>query len=115
MVGASAGLPAGVRLSDHIGLGVIARAFPPDLVRQILAETGKASQREGDPPARVMVSSAIALALHMGASAREVLLRLLKGLRWLWGAEAVEVAGRSGISRARTRLGKAPLRRFHKE
>jgi hypothetical protein len=30
-----AGLPAGVRLSDHISLGVIARTFPPDLVRQI--------------------------------------------------------------------------------
>ncbi len=41
-----AGLPAGVRVTDHIRLGVIARAFPPDRVRQVLAETGKASERE---------------------------------------------------------------------
>jgi TRAP-type C4-dicarboxylate transport system permease small subunit len=35
MAGAPAGLPAGVRLSDHIGLGVLARTFPPDRVQQI--------------------------------------------------------------------------------
>ena len=46
MAGVPAGLPAGIRVSDHISLGVIARAFPPDRVRQVLAETGKASERE---------------------------------------------------------------------
>jgi Insertion element 4 transposase N-terminal len=55
MAGVPAGLPAGVRLSDHISLGVIARAFPPDRVRQILDETGKASERERDLPAQVVV------------------------------------------------------------
>jgi hypothetical protein len=113
MAGAPAGLPAGLRLSDHISLGVIARTFPPDRVRQVLAETGKASERVRDLPAHVMVYYAIALALHMGASTREVLRCLLEGLRWLWGAEAVKVAGRSGISQARTRLGEAPLHQLH--
>jgi hypothetical protein len=86
-----AGLPAGIRLSDHISLGVIARTFPPDRVRQVLAETGKASERERDLPAHVMVYYAIALALYAGAGTREVLRCLLEGLRWLWGAEAVRV------------------------
>ena len=113
MAGVPAGLPAGVRLSDHISLGVIARAVPPERVHQVLAETGKASERERDLPARVMVYYAIALALHMGSSTREVLRCLLEGLRWLWGAEAVKVAGKSGISQARSRLGEAPLRRLH--
>src|SRR4051812_40440833 len=111
MAGVSAGLPAGVRLSDHISLGVIARAFSPDQVRRVLSETGRASERERDLPAQVMVY-AIALALYMGSSTREVLRCLLEGLRWLWGAEAVKVAGRSGISQARTRLGAAPLHRL---
>jgi hypothetical protein len=115
MAGIPAGLPAGVRLSDHISLGVIARAVPPDRVRQILAETGRASERERDLPAQVMVYYAIALALYMGASTREVLRCLLEGLRWLWGAEAVKVAGKSGISQARSRLGEAPLRRLYDE
>jgi hypothetical protein len=115
MAGAPAGLPPGIRLSDQISLGVIARAVPPERVRQILAETGKASERERDLPAQVMVYYAIALALYMGSSTREVLRCLLEGLRWLWGAEAVKVAGRSGISQARSRLGEAPLRRLYEE
>src|SRR3954471_3333091 len=115
MAGASAGLPAGVRLSDHISLGVMARAFPPDQVRRVLSETGRASERERDLPAQVMVYHAIALALYMGSSTREVLRCLLEGLRWLWGAGAVKVAGRSGISQARTRLGEAPLRQLYKQ
>src|SRR5213076_1892180 len=113
MAGASAGLPAGVRVSDHISLGVIARAFPPDQVRRVLSETGRASERERDLPAQVMVYYAIALALYMSAGTREVLRCLLEGLRWLWGAEAVRVAGESGIAQARTRLGETPLRRLY--
>jgi hypothetical protein len=113
MAGAPAGLPAGVRLSDHISLGVIARAVPAERVRQVLSETGKASERERGLPAQVMVYYVIALALYMGSSTREVLRCLLEGLRWLWGAEAVKVAGKSGISQARSRLGEVPLRRLH--
>src|SRR5687768_7201208 len=115
MAGIPSGLPAGVRLSDHISLGVIARAVPPERVRQILAETGKASERERDLPAQVMVYYAIAQALYMTSGTREVLRCLLEGLRWLWGAEAVRVAGKSGISQARTRLGEAPLRRLYEQ
>src|SRR4051812_15005041 len=110
MAGVPGGLAAGIRLSDHISLGVIARAVPPERVRQVLAETGKASERERDLPAQVMVYYALALALYMGSSTREVLRCLLEGVRWLWGAEAVRIAGKSGISQARARLGEAPLR-----
>jgi len=92
---------------------VIARTFPPEEVRRVLAETGKASERERDLPAHVMVYYAIALALYTTSGTREVLRCLLEGLRWLWGAEAVRVAGKSGISQARSRLGEAPLRRLY--
>jgi hypothetical protein len=115
MAGTPAGLSPGIRVSDHISLGVIAKEFPLDRVRQVLAETGKASERERDLPAHVMVYYAIALALYMTAGTREVLRCLLEGLRWLWGAEAVKVAGRSGISQARTRLGEAPLCRLYEQ
>src|SRR4051794_11647245 len=111
MARVAASLPAGIRVSDHISLGVIARTFPPGEVRQVLAETGRASER--DLPAHVVVYYAIALALYAGSGTREVLRCLLEGLRWLWGAEAVRVAGKSGISQARTRLGEAPLRRLY--
>src|SRR5919199_2020378 len=110
-----AGLPAGIRVSDHISLGVIARTFPLDQVRQVLAEAGRASERQRDLPAHVMVYYAIALALYAGSGTREVLRCLLEGLRWLWGAEAVRVAGKSGISQARTRLGAEPLHRLYEQ
>jgi hypothetical protein len=113
MAGVPAGLAVGIRLSDHISLGVIARAVPPERVRAVLTETGTASERERDLPAQVMVYYVIALALYMGSSTREVLRCLLEGLRWLWGAEAVKVAGKSGISQARSRLGEAPLRQLY--
>src|SRR3954452_18912979 len=108
-----AALPAGIRVSDHVSLGVIAKAFPLDQVRQVLAETGRGSERERDLPAHVMVHYAIALAQYMSAGPREVLRGLLEGLRWLCGAEAVRVAGKSGISQARPRLGEAPLHRLY--
>jgi len=115
MAGVPAGLPAGVRVSDHISLGVIAKTFPPDRVQQVLTETGKASERERDLPAQVMVYYAIAMALYMGSSTREVLRCLLEGLRWLWGADAVKVAGKSGISQARSRLGEMPQRCLYEQ
>ena len=113
--GCSCRLSGRVRVSDHISLGVIAKTFPPDRVRQVLAETGKASERERDLPAQVMVYYAIAMVLYMGSSTREVLRCLLEGLRWLWGADAVKVAGKSGISQARSRLGEVPLRRLYEQ
>jgi hypothetical protein len=64
----------------------------------------------------VVVYYAIALALYMQSSYREVLRCLLEGLQWLMDpAVAPRVAGNSGISQARTRLGWEPLRRLHDE
>src|SRR4051794_22866404 len=81
-----AGLPAGIRVSDHVSLGVIAGTYPPGEVRQVLAETGRASERRRDLPAHAMVYYAIALALYTTSGTREVLRCLLEGLRWLCGA-----------------------------
>jgi hypothetical protein len=56
----------------------------------------------------------IALALYMQASYREVLRCLLEGLHWLFDPAApLKVAGKSGISQARTRLGWEALRQLH--
>jgi hypothetical protein len=104
-----------VRVSDHISLGVMARTFPLERVRQVLTETGRSSERERDLPAQVMVYYVIAMALYMSASTREVLRCLLEGLRSLWGSDAVKVACRSGISQARIRLGEAPLQRLYEQ
>jgi hypothetical protein len=107
-------LPAGSRITDHISLGVIAQTFPLAKVRAVLAATAKGSVRERDLPAHVVIYYVIALALYMQSSYREVLRCLLEGIQWLLEPSArIKVAGNSGISQARTRLGWEPLRQLH--
>ncbi len=109
-------LPKGSRITDYISLGVIAKTFPLRKVQAVLKATGKASVRQRDLPAHVMVYYAIALALYMQSSYREVLRCLLEGVQWLMDPRAtVKVAGRSGISQARSRLGASPVRQLHDE
>ena len=109
-------LPEGSRITDFISLGVIAKAFPVSTVHAVLRTTGKASVRQRDLPAHVVIYYVIALALYMQSSYREVLRCLLEGVQWLLNPSAtVKVAGKSGVSQARTRLGSEPLRQLHDE
>jgi hypothetical protein len=111
-----AALPAGSRITDYISLGVVAKTFSPDKIRAALTATGKQSVRQRDLPAHVVVYYVIALALYMQSSYREVLRCLLEGIQWLLEPSAgINVAGNSGISQARTRLGWEPLQQLHDE
>jgi hypothetical protein len=109
-----ASLPAGSRITDYISLGVIAKFFPLEKVREVLIQSKRASVRERDLPAHVVVYYVIALALYMRSSYREVLRCLLEGVQWLLDPSAeVKVAGKSGISQARSRLGPEPLKKLY--
>jgi hypothetical protein len=109
-----ASLPAGSRITDYISLGVIAKFFPLAKVRGILQKTQRASIRERDLPAHVVVYYVIALALYMRSSYREVLRCLLEGVQWLLDPSVpLKVAGKSGISQARRRLGVEPVRALY--
>lgn len=116
MARTAATLPGGSRITDYISLGVVAKTFPPDQIRAVLAATGKQSLRQRDLPAHVVLYYVIALALYMQSSYREVLRCLLEGIQWLAEPSGgIRVAGHSGISQARTRLGWEPLRQLHDE
>ncbi|MFH1177106.1 MAG: IS4 family transposase, partial [Acidobacteriota bacterium] len=83
-------------------------------IRAALEKTGKTSMRQRDLPAHVVVYYVVALAIYMQSSYREVLRCLLEGVQWLLGPSSrVRVAGRSGISQARTRLGWQPMKELH--
>jgi hypothetical protein len=115
MARTTAQLSAGPRLADHISLGVLTAQVPIETVQDVLAHTGRASQRERDLPAHVMVYYTIALALYADVSTREVLRCLLEGARWLGDPLTVrEPPGKSAISQARTRLGAAPLEALYR-
>jgi thymidylate kinase len=107
-------LPAGSRITDYISLGVIAKFFPVEKIHDVLEQTNRASVRERDLPAHVVVYYVIALALYMRSSYREVLRCLLEGVQWLLDPSAkVKVAGKSGISQARRRLGVEPVKKLY--
>jgi hypothetical protein len=109
-------LPSGARITDYISLGVITKTFPDSAIAAVLSRTGKTSVRQRDLPAQVVVYYVIALALYMQSSYREVLRCLLEGVQWLRDPSArVRVAGKSGISQARTRLSWEPVQQLHDE
>lgn len=102
---------SGGSLTDHVGLGVLTRVIPRDLVDEVLNATGKNEQRKRLLPARVVVYYVLALTLFYGDAYEEVLQKLVNGLRFLrsWRSEwTVPTTG--AISKARDRLGPAPLK-----
>ncbi|MFJ3339432.1 IS4 family transposase [Streptomyces sp. NPDC086766] len=99
------------RFSDRIALGVLTRAFPPELVDEVIAECGRVEQRTRLLPARVVVYFVLAMCLFFGQGYEEVARLLVQGLeregRW---ATAWRVPTTAAIGRARLRLGPEPLR-----
>ena len=106
-------LPAKVDVAHLISAGVLASVCPRALIEEVLADTGKASQRERLLPAPAVVYYVMALALWREAPLEEVLRVVCEGLQWLGGGEAGAVqASKSAISQARTRLGPQVMRRL---
>ena len=99
-------LPGQIDVAHLISAGVLASVCPRTLIEEVLAETGKGSQRERLLPAPAVVYYVMALALWREAPLEEVLRVVCEGLQWLSGGKAGAVqASKSAISQARTRLG----------
>jgi hypothetical protein len=106
-------LPARVDVAHLISAGVLASVCPRALIEEVLADTGKASQRERLLPAPAVVYYVMALALWREAPLEEVLRVVCEGLQWLGGGKAGAVqASKSAISQARTRLGSQVMRQL---
>lgn len=106
-------LPAKVDIAHLISAGVLANVCPRTLIEEVLADTGKASQRERLLPAPAVVYCVMALALWREAPLEEVLRVVCEGLHWLGGADGGAVqASKSAISQARTRLGSKVMRQL---
>lgn len=99
------------RLSDHISIGLLTSVFPPDVVDRVVAEAGRAEQRQRLLPARVVVYYVLGLALFAGSSMEEVMRMLVDGLSWASGwRRPWRVPTKGALSQARTRLGPEPMR-----
>ncbi len=100
--------PAGERLSDRIAIGVLTRAFPPQLIDEVVAETGRGELRSRLLPARVVVYFVLAMCLFFGQPYEEVARLLGDGAGD--GRRSWRVPTTAAIGRARRRLGVEPLK-----
>jgi hypothetical protein len=102
--------PSG-RLTDHIGLGVLAARFHRDLLEEVINRTGCREKRSRRLPAHVMIRYVIAMGLFFDESYEEVMRRLVGSLRKMgsW-SDDWQVPTASAITQARQRLGAAPLK-----
>jgi hypothetical protein len=110
-------LPSPPPITDRIALGALTSTFPPDLVDQVIEQTGRAEQRRRLLPARVVVYFVLALALYGHAAYEEVMRCLVEGLGWAQHARRGRrtwpwwhVPGASALAEARQRLGAEPLK-----
>jgi len=101
---------SGGLLTDRIGIGVLTRLVPRDLVDEVLAGTRRRERRSRLLPAHVVVYFVMAMAIFRDGY-EEVARRLTGGLVFMraWRRDwAVPTTG--AISQARERLGEAPLK-----
>jgi hypothetical protein len=99
------------RMSDRIAIGLLTRTFPPDVVDRVIAETGREGQRDRLLPPRVVVYFVLAMCLFAGQGYEEVARLLTEGMSWAarW-SRPWRVPTTAAISRARVKLGAAPLK-----
>ena len=106
-------LPEKVDVAHLISAGVLASVCPRALIDEVLARTGKASQRDRLLPAPAVVYYVMALALWREAPLEEVLRVVCEGLQWLGGGQTGALqASKSAISQARSRLGPEVMRQL---
>jgi hypothetical protein len=110
-------LPSPPPITDRIALGALTHTFSPELVDQVVQQTGRAEQRRRLLPARVVVYFVLALALYSHAAYEEVMRCLVEGLGWAVRARRGRrswpywhVPGASALAEARERLGSEPLK-----
>ena len=84
---------AGDRLADRIGIGVLARVFPPELVDRVVDQAGVREQRTRTLPARVVVYYLLAMVLFFQSGYGEVWNKLVAGLDWAQAVPGAAVAG----------------------
>jgi hypothetical protein len=97
-------------LPDPVSIGILATAFPSDLVDSVIDQAGVRERRYRTLPARFMVYYVLALVMFAPKGYLEVMSLLSHGLSWLQDEAPPErTATVPAIAKARSRLGVEPL------
>ncbi len=97
------------KLADEVSMEALEAAVPRTTVQAVVADLGVAEQRRRKLPAELTLLLSVAMNLFTHDALEEVLRKLLKGLRFIWPAPDITTANKGAISKARYRLGAAPL------
>src|SRR6516165_4803874 len=97
-------------LEDRVSVGVLARAFPRELVDEVIEAAGARERRRRVLPAWLTLYFTLALALFMDRGAARVMRKLAGVLAWAERGVTVAVPSEEALSNARARLGAEPLR-----
>jgi Insertion element 4 transposase N-terminal/Transposase DDE domain len=97
-------------LADRISVGVLAKAFPRELVESVIEAARAREQRRRMLPAWVVVYYVLALALFMDMGGARVMRKLSGTLAWAARGVTVAIPSEQALSTARARLGPTPLR-----
>lgn len=99
-----------LRLADHVAFHHVVATFPPDLVDRVIERTGRVEQRRRLLSARTTTYYLLAMALFADTASEDVLHRVLRAQEWASGwPRRQHVPNKAAISKARGRLGVAPL------
>ena len=103
--------PQQLDIAHILSVGVLAQACPRSLIDEVLADTGKASQRKRLLPAPAVVYYVMSLALWRELPIEEVLRVVSTSLHWLDdGKNPTTPPCKAAISQARSRLGPEVMR-----
>lgn len=105
MARSKVGLGAGTRFADYLSAGLLARAFPSEVITEVLNVHQCNSERVRAFPAPAVVYYTMALSLYSEAAYEDVFAAVAQGLAWKDRTPTAPVAVvKSGISKARSRL-----------
>jgi hypothetical protein len=90
-------------------LEALESAVPHEQVKAVVRDLGVAEQRRRKVPAEVAVLLSVTMNLFTQESLPQVLVKLLKGLRFIWADPTIVPANKSAICQARYRLGARPV------
>ena len=102
-------IPVGAKLCDEVALDAIEAAVPQSVVRAVVAELGVRAKRRRKLPAEVTMLVVVMMNLFTGQSLQQVLIKMLKGLRFIWPDPNFAQATKGAICQARYRLGARPI------
>lgn len=100
----------GVKLTELISLGALARIIPAAVVDETLERHGGKEKRSRSLPARVMVYYMILMTIYSHVGYQEILHVMVEGFKALFKDLKVwSVPHKSAVTQARARVGAAPM------